>query len=522
MPDPSGAGDGWRRAAEVVWLPTAEEMADLDRSATASGAISERALIECAGREIAHQVARRFPSGGVVALAGSGHNGADSLVALRTLSAWGREVAAVRCGSSPPEPDVLRGWEIELQPPDRLGRLARDAAVLLDGILGTGLRSAPREPQASLIRDVNAVDRPVVAVDGPSGADLTTGETPGACIDATLTCTLGWPKVGLLLYPVRDRAGEIVSLEIGFPPPEQPPDARAVTGRWVRRLLSLRPSDAHKGRAGYLLVVAGQEGMAGASILTSRAASRTGAGIVRVAGAAGNRVVVQSSVPEAIFLPWNDAEELRSAVEWADAVVVGPGLGRGEERRRLVEEVLREAGGRPVLVDADGLNVWEGRAGALAELLPEAAVLTPHPGELSRLVDAPVGEIVGAPLEWAREASSRFDCTVVLKGQPTVVASGSDPIRVSPFGGPQLAAGGTGDVLSGAVGALLASGITPMDAAAAALCLTGVAAEAADHPVGHIAPDLWERIPRARTAVLDLPEERRGPVNFAAPAARPG
>lgn len=522
MPDPSGVGEGWRQGAETVWLPTAEEMAALDRFATESGAITERALIECAGREIAHQLARRFPSGPAVALAGSGHNGADSLVALRTLASWGREVAAVRCGSGPPEPDVLRGWEIELKPPERLPRLGRDASVLLDGILGTGLRSAPRDPQASLIREVNALDRPVVAVDGPSGADLTTGDVPGACIDADLTCTLGWPKVGLLLHPVRRRAGEIVSLEIGFPPPESSPAARAITGRWVRRLLCRRPPDVHKGNAGYLLIVAGQEGMAGASVLASRAASRSGAGIVRVAGASSNRSIVQCAVPEAIFLSWDDEQELQNALEWAHAVVVGPGLGRGADRRELVERVLRQAAGRPVLVDADGLNVWEESPQALADLVPESCVLTPHPGELSRLVEAPVGEIVSAPLDWAREASARFGCTVVLKGQPTVVAGGPDPLRVSPFGGPQMAAGGTGDVLSGAVGALLATGMAPGDAATSALFLTGVVAQSVDHPVGHIAPDMWEGIPAARTAVLDLRDEGRGSVNFAAPAPRPG
>lgn len=523
MPEVSGAGDAWRRAAEIVWLPTAEEMAELDRSATGSGATTERALIESAGREIAHQVARRFPSGPVVALSGSGHNGADALVALRTLAAWGREVRAVRCGGSPPRPDVLQGWDIELRPPEELERVGRNAAVLLDGILGTGLRSAPRDPQATLIRRTNELDRPVVAVDGPSGADMTTGAVAGACVRASLTCSLGWPKVGLLLHPARARAGEIVSLEIGFPPPETAPSARAITGRWVKRLLSRRPADAHKGEAGYLLVVAGREGMAGASVLASRAGTRAGAGIVRVLGAAANRVVVQTSVPEAIFAAWEDGEEVRSAVDWCHALVVGPGLGRGQARRELVGRVLRDAGerDRPLVLDADGLNVWEDRADRLRELLPPATVLTPHPGELSRLMDTPVGQIVDAPLDWAREAASRFGCTVVLKGQPTVVATGSPPLRVSPFGGPQMAAGGTGDVLSGAIGALLASGMPPADAASAALLLTGVSAARAEHPVGHVAPDLWRGIPAARSDAMALEPELPGSVNFALAPARP-
>ena len=253
-------GDTQPVGGHVIWLPTAAEMAELDRRATESGAIPERALIESAGREIAHAVQRRFPTGRVLVLAGSGHNGADALVAARTLIAWGRDVGAVRCGSSPPEPEVLGGWGLQLQEADLLEARLAEAGVVLDGVLGTGVRGAVREPAAAIIRAANAAGRPIVAVDGPSGADFTTGAVEGEGIRAELTVSLGWPKLGLLRFPARAYCGELVAVEIGFPPPESPLGARAITDGWVAKMLVPRPADAHKGRAGYLAIVAGQEG----------------------------------------------------------------------------------------------------------------------------------------------------------------------------------------------------------------------------------------------------------------------
>lgn len=493
----------------------------MDRRAVESGAIPERGLIESAGREIAHQVADLYPDGPVVALAGSGHNGADALVALRTLSAWGRRVRAVECGSGPPEPDVLRGWEIDLLPAERLEEASSGAAVILDGILGTGVRGAPRSPQAEYIERANALDVPVAAVDGPSGVDFTTGEVPGACVRAELTLALGWPNLGLLHDPAREHAGEIRSLEIGFPPPEEEPGARAITAPWVRELLVRRSPGAHKGEAGYLAVVAGQEGMAGASVLASRAASRAGAGVVRTVGDPANRIVVQSSVPEGLFVPWSDPAAVEEAVDWSHAVAAGPGMGRGADRRSLVETILEEAGDRPVLLDADALNVWEGEADALADRLRPGDLITPHPGEMSRLLDLPVSEITADPASAARKAADRLGAVVLLKGAPSVVAPGAGPVRVTPFRSPALAAGGTGDVLTGVAGALLAAGTPAADAAAAALMLTGIASERGGAPVGHISTDLPDGLPAARRAVLGARRGPSGPVNFRAPAARP-
>lgn len=509
----------WRHAAETVWLPTADEMAELDRRATGSGAIPERALIECAGREVARLVQASWPEGPVVALAGSGHNGADALVALRCLRAWGRPVRAVRCGGSAPQPDVLRGWEIELEAPEATESDLAGASVALDGILGTGVRGAPREAQARIIETANRSGVPIVAVDGPSGADPTTGAVPGACVRASLSVCLGWPKLGLLRFPARRYCGDLVAVEIGFPPAHPRPGARAITAAWVRSaMLPGRGADAHKGKAGYLTLVAGQAGMAGAAVLAGRAAVRGGAGIVRIVSDPANREILQSTVPEALFVPWDDPEAVAESVEWAHAVALGPGLGRGEDRGHLAEEVLERRGARPAVLDADALNLWAGRADALAERLRGPALFTPHPGELARLLDASVEGIIDDPPGRARDAAGRFGCAVLLKGAPSIVAVEGEPLRVATAATPAFATGGVGDVLTGLSGAYLAAGAAPADAGAAGLLISGLAAAAAPEPVGHAASDLPERIPEARREVEARFASTWAGVLFAAPA----
>ena len=507
----------WRIAAREVWLPTAQEMAELDRYAIDSGSIPERALIECAGRELARYVHMRWPDGPVVALAGSGHNGADALVALRTLHAWGRPVRAVLCGNAAPEPDVLSGWDIPLHEPSQLVSCATDAAVLIDGILGTGITSAPREPQATYIAQANASGVPIAAVDGPSGANFTTGQVPGACIRAQLSVTFGWPKIGLLRFPAREYCGDLVAVEIGFPPPPQPPAARAITARWVRdQMLDPRQANAHKGQSGYLTLVAGQAGMAGAAVLAARAAVRGGAGIVRVVSDPVNREIIQTGAPETVYVPWDSPDAVAEAVAWAHAVAVGPGLGQATERRELIEAVLEARQTVPVLVDADGLNAWQGEAGSLARILSGNALLTPHPGELARLLNVPMSEILEDPPAAARQAAASLGCVVLLKGAPSLVAEAGQPLRVSTIATAGFATGGVGDVLSGLAGAYLAAGLGPADAASAALMIAGIAAARAPHAVGHAASDIPEAIPEVR-AELEGRLGLAGSAVFASP-----
>lgn len=514
--------DWWRSAAREVWLPTAAEMAEIDRVAVESGAIPERALIENAGRALARHVHDRFPAGRVAVLAGSGHNGADALVAGRTLHAWGRSVAFVRCGNRAPDPDVLAGWSLPLEPPEALDRELAAADVVVDGILGTGLTTAPRPPQAGMIERVNAARAAVVSADGPSGVDFTTGRVPGAAIRADLTVTFGWPKTGLLNFPARERIGDLVSVEIGFPPPEPPPSARVVTAAWVAGLLGVRATDGHKGDAGYLAIVGGERGMAGAVVLAARAAIRAGAGIVRVVSAPENRKIVQTGVPEAVFVDWSTPEAVQSALNWAGAVAVGPGLGTGPERAELMSRVL-EDGSVPLVLDADALNVLSTEAaeagaplGPLAPLRP--VLLTPHPGEMARLLGTSVGEVRGDAPAAARRLADATRATVLLKGAPTWVARPGGDLRATTLVSPAFASGGMGDVLTGVCGACLASGLGPADAASAALTLTALAVLRGVDEIGGSAADVPDALPGARRALGRLRPGAWPGVNLALPA----
>lgn len=512
----TAASRGWEAlaaGAETVWLPTADEMGKLDREAVASGATTERTLIEAAGREIASRVQTHWPEGPVVAVAGRGHNGADALVALRTLRAWGRDVRAILSSPTPPDPDVLIGWDIPLEASESLADACAGASVILDGILGTGVTGAPREPQASLIGRINGLDVPVAAVDGPSGADFSTGAVAGACVRATLTVSLGWPNIGLLRHPAREYCGRIECVEIGFPPPASPMGARAVTGRWVARTLIDRAPDAHKGRAGYLVLIAGQSGMAGAAVLGARAALRGGVGILKVVGDPANREILQRTCPGAIYVPWDDEEESAGAVEWAGALAIGPGLGRSDARKNLVERVLDSRGAIPAVIDADGLSVFEGDLDRLSGFLTSSDVVTPHPGELARLTGEPLESILQDLPGAAAAAAEALGCTVLLKGAPSWVAESGNPLRVSTTGGPEVASGGTGDVLTGLIGAYLAVGMAAADASAAALWLVGVAAGSSPNPSGHLASDIPDRLPGVRSRLSSL-DTARGPVLF--------
>lgn len=474
-------------------LLTVEEMTAWDRRAIDALGVAEPTLMESAGRVSADLIALLAPPGPVCVVVGPGNNGGDGLIAARTLRARGREVWCVAASEKKPPSELLHGWPMELER-ERVGERITRAAVVVDAILGTGVRDAPRPAQAEVIEQINRAPGFVVALDGPSGVDLATGRVAGAAVRADLTIAFGAPKVGHVRFPGRAQCGRTLAVEVGFPPlaPEEF-GALLVDDRWAFARLPSVPPDAHKGSMGRILVVAGRRGMGGAAVMVTMAALRGGAGLVVVAGPEENRLVVQSSVPEALFVD-RSSDAVQDEIDDADVVVAGPGMGTGRDAAELLERIL--ATEAQLLLDADALTLLaEHRTNGAG--LGERALLTPHPGEMSRLLGTGIGEVLDDPFAAAADAADRFGCAVLLKGSPSVVAAPGHPLLVSVAGGSGLATGGTGDTLAGIAGAMMGRGADPGTAGALALTLGGRAAERAARGAGLLPRDIAETLPAA-------------------------
>lgn len=510
----------YARRDAPVWLPTGDQAAAFDRDAIEGVGVPESALMECAGRQSAHLVQMLYPEGEVVALVGGGNNGGDALVALRTLRAWGRRVRAVRVGDGPWPSPLAHGWDLpQLDDTDAraLALALEGAAVVVDGLLGTGLRGAPRERHARVIRAVNAGPSPVVSLDVPSGVDANDGAVAGEAVQADLTVAFGWPKLGTVLQPGRGRAGRIVAVEIGFPPHPDPEGAWLITPHWGASRRPARSPTSHKNRVGTLLLMAGGPGMAGAAVLAAGSALRAGVGYLRLASHESNRTILQESVPDASFTDLADAERLDALLARCDAIGVGPGLGTEREPAHALRAVLGAAPRPPIVLDADALNLvasdpdlFDALGGDGGHDRP-AVVLTPHPGEMARLLRCSVADVERDRPAAARSLASRTGAVVVLKGAPTLVAEPGGRLGVSGVGGSELAVAGMGDVLTGAVASFLAQGASAVEAAGLALLVTARAAQRLGPAPGLLASDLPNGIP---AAVVDLGP---GETSLAAP-----
>jgi ADP-dependent NAD(P)H-hydrate dehydratase / NAD(P)H-hydrate epimerase len=472
-----------RTMAPVLPVVTPDEMAAAD-AAVIAGGVSEATLVERAGGAVA-RAGRRLLSGTygrrVVVVAGKGNNGADGLVAARLLAGWGARV------------DVFRFSEgINTRGLDRsLGR----ADLAVDAMFGTGFRGPLAGDAAVVVDSFEKAGVPVLAVDIPSGVDGRTGAVRGPAVRAAATICLAALKPGLLLEPGASHAGEVEVADIGIDPGEVSlgvPEESDVAA-W----LPARSPESHKWSVGGVYLVAGSAGMAGAANLASRAALRAGAGIVvcGLPGVAATRVptseVIARSLPATADGALDEAasKEVLSGLDRFRCLVVGPGLGRAEPTVAAVRRLVAEAP-VPLVLDADGLNALEGDLEPLLAR-PAPTLLTPHAGEYARLAGEPVGEDRVAA---ARGLAGRGRAVVLLKGSRTVVASPEGRAAINLTGGPWLATAGTGDVLSGILGALVAQGLAPFEAAVAGAFLHGRAADVARH-TGLIAGDLIEALP---------------------------
>jgi hydroxyethylthiazole kinase-like uncharacterized protein yjeF len=420
----------------------------------------------------------------VAVLAGSGDNGGDALYAGALLASRGASVTAIAAGSRVHEGGAaaLRaaGGRLTEATAPRAAAVITAADVILDGLLGIGGRGGLREPGASLAVAAEHSPGRVVAVDLPSGIDADTGEAAGVAVRADVTVTFGTYKPGLLIDPGASRAGIVEFVDIGLGPHLGAPDIAAPQAADIAAWLPSPGPESDKYRRGVLGVLAGSERFTGAATLAVGGAVHGGAGMVRLVSAPAAASVVRERWPEAVITTTDMAppgDELLAAAGRVQAWVAGPGMSTGDSALRLLEAVLRSD--LPVLVDADGITVLAEHPGLLPRSAP--TLITPHAGELARLLGADRADIEARRLEFAVGAAADLRCTVLLKGSTTVIASppGEGEVLVNPTGTSWLATAGSGDVLSGLAGALLAQGLHPARAAAAAAYLHGLAARLA-------------------------------------------
>ena len=481
-------------------LVSASEMRAIDRAAIDGMGIPGLELMERAGAAVARAAGSLLGRGGcVLAVCGAGNNGGDGYVAARVLRQGGTDA---RVGALAPR-DRLRGDALaaresaeragvpmeDLADPDALAARAGD--VIIDALFGTGLARPPEGAYARAIARLAALREGgarVVAVDVPSGLSSDTGRPLGPCVRADRTVTFAFQKRGLVLYPGAELAGEVEVADIGIPAraaASVPVGCELVTEEEARALVPRRRPDAHKGDAGRVLVVAGSPGKAGAAHLALAGALRGGAGLVTLAARGPVLPFALAGRPEAMSvelpgdgpLALGDLDALADAARSADALVIGPGIPRGRETPLLLRALLERAG-VPAVLDADALNALAERPDLLAGL-PVPVILTPHPGEMARLVAGTVASVQEDRIAIAAARALEWGCVVVLKGARTVVAAPGFPPSVVPAGNAGMATGGTGDVLAGLAGALLAAKLPPFDAARAAAFAHGRAGELA-------------------------------------------
>ncbi len=521
-----------------VWrLVSAQEMRALDEATIEGRGVPGEVLMENAGRALVepamHLRARSArPDGTILVLAGAGNNGGDGFVVARHLFGEGVCVEVVLVGEeSRLPPDAAANWRrlgaagvparavAAAEAPAFVAPRLESASVVVDALFGTGLQRDLTDGYAAVVEAVNAA-RPrglrVLAVDSPSGIESLTGAVLGAAIVADETITISLPKLGLVLEPGARHAGAIRVARIGIVDPD-PGDADRVE-LWNARAAAARFPDrgaaGHKGTFGHVLAIAGSTGKCGAGALSTRAAARAGAGLVTLAYPAGLEPELAALPVEVMSAPvastgdggFASAAEkaLLELAEARDVVALGPGLGRHPETDALVQKLVTGIE-RPLVLDADGLNAIASAPERLRERRAPT-VITPHPGEAARLLDVATREVNADRLAAARRLSERTGAVAVLKGARTIIAAPEGQAIVTPTGGPALATGGTGDVLTGIIAALLASGLAAPDAAALGAWWHGATADGLpvrETGFGLLASELADALPGAARAIRE-------------------
>ncbi len=524
-------------------LVTSVQMARIDKRAIEAG-IPGKALMEAAGRGVARVVAALvgdLRNKKLILLCGKGNNGGDGFVVARLafeagacplvfLAASADEIG----GDARVHLDRARDCGVQIfevrEKADlpRVEQALSNGHAVVDALLGTGIRGRARGLTASLIERLGRADCPIVAVDVPSGLDADTGHAEGACVQATCTVTFGLPKRGQFFHPGRGLSKRLYLVDIGLPPSAvgaEDVNTFLLEGGLASEFLPTRAPDAHKGDCGRVVIVGGSVGLTGAPTLAATAALKSGAGLVTVGAPESLNDILEVKLSEAMTRPLPEVRKARclalrargaieSLLEGADALALGPGLGTQRETVELVRRLVRHAK-IPTVLDADALNALAGDPGHLRTLTPPA-VITPHPGEFSRLTGMEISKVLADPIGAAGDLASSTGVTVVLKGAPSVVATPKGDTFVNASGNAGMATGGSGDVLTGVIAALIGQGLPAERAACLGVYLHGLAGDLAAGKVGQtgmIAGDILEFLPRAEQQLRNG-EDRNRYVRF--------
>ena len=508
---------------------TAEEMREIDRRTIGGYGIPGAVLMERAGLAVAARVQELYSQRKVIVLAGSGNNGGDGLVAGRELFNRGWHVRVFMLAKDDKlSPDCLAqfrivkkmGLPIEFR--TRIERQDLHSAVVIDAILGTGLDKPVRQPISDIVRFLNSSSVPVVSVDIPSGISSDNGCIMGEAVMADATVTFGLPKIGHYLHPGAGNAGRLFIEDIGFPREFTFSEKllSAVLGREdAAQLIPDRPADSHKGNYGHLLLIAGSYGKPGAALMAAKACLRAGAGLVTIGVPESMAETFESRVTEEMVLPLPDhgtgmlsseaVAEITSFInERADVLAIGPGIGVSEETRSLLSRLVLVST-VPMVIDADGVNSLAGQSDILKKA-KSPLILTPHSGEMERLLGMETHVVTEDPVSISREFTARTGAYLVLKGAPTIVAAPEGNLFINTTGNPGMATGGSGDVLTGMIAGLLGQEMNPLDASLLGVYLHGLAGDIAASEKGMhslIAGDIIGAIPDAFLALGQSDEE---------------
>jgi NAD(P)H-hydrate epimerase len=503
-------------------------MARLDRYAIDHLAIPGLILMENAGRDIAATALRMLQSAcarTVHIYCGAGNNGGDGYVIARHLANHGYDVTTYILaprekikGDALTNLLILEKMAMPVHYIERVPATDRPALVI-DAMLGTGVSGPLQGLYAEIVEFINQLQVPALAVDIPTGVNADTGAVPGPAIHADVTCTMAYAKPGLLLPPGREHCGELEIMDISLPQQAlaaQPVDTWLLQEQDIAERLPKRARDSHKNRVGTVAVIAGSTGYCGAASLTATACLRSGAGLSYLAIPKSLNTIFAGKLTEVVLWPCEDSgrgylgagnlEELISRIEPQNALAIGPGLGQAEATGQLLFALLASLN-KPVVLDADGLNLVSRNIDAV-NTYQGPMVLTPHPGELARLIGKSTQQIAADRIAVARQTAIALGKVLVLKGSPTVIAEPAGKVYINSSGNAGMATAGSGDVLTGAVAALLAQGLSALDAALVGVYIHGAAGDLAREQkgeMGMIARDILAMLPRAfaRTGRVD-------------------